>query len=73
MNSVVIAVGYTTMQKLILCHLLKQRINLNAKFHQNNQTEKYRFNDSMTSLVLDIGNLSDKYKLSFTYYWQEQT
>ena len=27
----------------------------------------------MTSLVLDIGNLSDKYKLYFTYYWLEQT
>ena len=27
----------------------------------------------MTSLVLDIGNLSDKYKLSFTYYWYEET
>ena len=68
MNSIVIAVGYTTMQILILYHLSKQRTNLNAKFHQNNQTAKYRFNDSMTSLVLDIGNLSDKYKLSFTYY-----
>ena len=42
MNSIVIAVGYTTMQKLTLYHLLKQRTNLNAKIHQNNQTAKCR-------------------------------
>ena len=54
------------MQKLILYNLLKQRTNLNAELHRNiNQTAKYRLNDSMTSLVLDIGKLSDKYETRF--------
>ena len=41
---------------------------LNGKINQNNQTAKYRSQHLGDTVVLDIGHLSDKYKLPITYH-----